>query len=87
MIPGIQMFYWQMLADRELMAFAKPIADCLDALDLEGDGSPDAAGLSAVIDFIICHKEHSLREKLEKYHWLINLKGRQVGTPREITGW
>ena len=50
MIPvGTEMFFMQMCADPALAEHANPIADCLDALDREGDGLPDAAGQFAVL--------------------------------------
>jgi hypothetical protein len=58
-----------------------------DALDHEADGSADAAGLYEVLHWVIGHQRHTLRERIAMCHRLINLKGRQVGTPRELTGW
>jgi hypothetical protein len=86
-IPGTELFFLQMCGDPDLAPHAKPIADALDALDREGDGSPDAAGLFHVLHWVICHREHSVDEKLDMCHHLIRMKGRQEGTPREITGW
>jgi hypothetical protein len=87
MIPGTEPFFMQMCADPALAEHAKPIADCLDALDREGDGLPDAAGQFAVLYWIICHREHDVREKIEMCHRVLSLKGRVEGTPKTITGW
>jgi hypothetical protein len=87
MIRGTEPFFLKMCADPELSAHAKPIADCLDRLDDEAMGSPDAAGLFEVVHWVLCHPQHDVREKIEMCHRLITLKGRQIGTPREITGW
>jgi hypothetical protein len=87
MIRGTEMFFLQMCGDPELAPHAKPIADALDALDREADGSPDAAGLFHCVHWVMCHRQHDVHEKLDMIHRLLNLKGRQEGTPRELTGW
>jgi hypothetical protein len=87
MIPGTELFFLQMCGDPELAPHAKAISDSLEALDREGDGSPDAAGLFHCLHWVLCHREHTVDEKLDMCHHLIHLKGRQVGTPRELTGW
>jgi hypothetical protein len=87
MIAGTELFFLQLCGDPELAPHAKPIADALDALDREGDGNPSAAGLFHVLHWVLCHREHSVDEKLDMCHRLIRLKGRQEGTPRGLTGW
>jgi hypothetical protein len=86
-IPGTELFFLQMCGDPDLAPHAKSISDAMDALDLEGDTNPSAAGLFHVLHWVVCHREHSVGEKLEMCHRLINLKGRQEGTPRGLTGW
>jgi hypothetical protein len=86
-IPGTEPFFLQMCADPELAPHAKSISDALDALDREGDGLPDAAGLFHCLYWVLCHREHGVDEKLAMVDKLIHLKGRQEGTPRELTGW
>jgi hypothetical protein len=88
MIPGTEMFFLQMCADPDLAEHAGPIRDCLDALDREAEeGSADAAGLFEVLYWVLRHPRHSVREKFEQCHRLVNLKGRQSGTLRQLTGW
>jgi hypothetical protein len=87
MIAGLEMFFLQMCAEPEFAPHAKPFADFLDALDREGDGLADAAGLFAVIHWVLRHRDHNVHEKIEMVHKLRNLKGRQEGTPKELTGW
>jgi hypothetical protein len=87
MIRGTEMFFLQMCGDPELAPHAKPIADALDALDREADGSADAAGLFHCVHWVMCHRQHDVHEKIDMIHKLLNLKGRQEGTPRELTGW
>jgi hypothetical protein len=87
MVRGTEMFFLQMLGDRELSAHAKPIADALDRLDQEGDGNASAAGLFHVVHWVLCHRQHDVYEKIEMVHKLLRLRGRVCGTPRELTGW
>jgi hypothetical protein len=35
----------------------------------------------------MCHRQHDVHEKLDMIHKLLNLKGRQEGTPGELAGW
>jgi hypothetical protein len=63
------------------------MSDFLDALDMEAGYNPGAAGLCHVLEWMLRHRKHSAREKFEMFHKLISLKGRIVGTPRELTGW
>jgi hypothetical protein len=87
MIPGTELFFLQLCADPELAPYAKPCSDELEALDRMGDGSPDHAGFCDCLVWVLGHREHNVYEKLEMYHRLRSMKGRVVGTPRELTGW
>jgi len=84
---ALDKFISELRADPDFAKDAQSIADCFDALDNEGDGSPDAAGLYEVLHWVISHPRHTLSERIVMCHRRINLKGRQVGTPRELTGW
>ena len=88
MTRGTEVFFLQMRADPELAAHAKPIEDWLAVLDRKAEeGSVDAAGLFECLYWVLRHPQHSVYEKIEMCHRLIHLKGRQEGTPRELTGW
>jgi hypothetical protein len=71
----------------ELAECAQDIEHALAVLDEEACINADAAGLFQVVYFVVGHPHHTLAEKLDMCHKMINLKGRQVGTPRELTGW
>jgi hypothetical protein len=87
MIRGTEPFFLAMCAEPDLAPHAKQISDALDALDREADISSDKAGLFHCVHWVLCHREHSVDEKIEMICKLRNLKGRVVGTPKEITGW
>jgi hypothetical protein len=87
MIRGTELFFLQLCADPDLAPYAKPVSDELEALDRKADGCPDHAGFFAVLHWVLCHREHTVYEKLEMYHRLRNMKGRVEGTPRTLTGW
>jgi hypothetical protein len=87
MLRGTELFFLELGANPELAEHAKPFADAIEALDREGDGNASAAGLFHVVHWVLCHRAHNAYEKIEMVHKLLQLRGRQVGTPREITGW
>jgi hypothetical protein len=68
MIRGTEPFFLAMCAEPDLAAHAKPIADALDALDLEADGSPNAAGLFHCVHWVMCHRQHDVYEKVDMIH-------------------
>jgi hypothetical protein len=87
MTTAIDKFIAELRADPDFAKDAQSIHDCIVALDREGEISPDAAGLYEAIYYVIRHPQHDVREKIVKCHELINRKGRQAGTLRELTGW
>jgi hypothetical protein len=84
---AIDRFIAELRAAPAFAEHAQSIADCFDGLDREADGSADAAGLYEALHWVIRHPQHTLYERINMCHQLINLKDRQVGTPRELTGW
>jgi hypothetical protein len=87
MTTAIDTFIAELRADPNFAKDAQSIHDCIVALDREGEISPDAAGLYEAIYYVIRHPGHDVREKIAKCHELINRKGKQSGTLRELTGW
>jgi hypothetical protein len=87
MSAAVDRFIDALRANPELAASAQSIADCIAGLDFEAALSPDAAGLYECLHYVIAHPRHSLGEKLEQCHRLINRQGRQSGTLRSLTGW
>jgi hypothetical protein len=84
---AVDRFIAALRADPELAASAQSIADFIAGLDFEAALSSDAAGLYECLHYVIAHPHHSLHEKFEQCHRLVNLKGRQAGTLRALTGW
>jgi hypothetical protein len=87
MSAAVDQFINELRAAPAFAEHAQSIADCFDALDHEADGSADAAGLYEALHWVVRHPQHTLYERIDMIHRLINLKGRQVGTPRRLTGW
>jgi hypothetical protein len=75
------------LLGSEFAEQAHQIHEAIIALDREGDSNPSAAGLYEALVYVVDNRHHSLGEKLDKLHELINRKGLQRGTLRQLVGW
>jgi hypothetical protein len=57
------------------------------AIDLEGDGNPDACAFVMAVEWIAGHRDRTVMERIDMIDKLRRLKGRNVITMREFTGW
>lgn len=82
MSPAIDEFIDELATDPTTAAHAQPVADALQAIDLEGDGVPQAAVFMAVAA-AVCRTPGSLLHRLRMLAALTEFKGR-IRISREL---
>jgi hypothetical protein len=87
MHSAVESFIAEMRADPVLAGHAEECDRSLRALDLKGDGSPDAIILMQAVEWI-AGQRRTLEEKLRACHKLFAQKGHvRIDSMREFTGW
>jgi hypothetical protein len=85
-VAGFEKFILELCGDRELSALAADINRALEALDIEGDGNPDADRVLAALEWI-ARQPKPVADRLEKMCDLVRLKGKVRISMRAWTGW
>ena len=81
-------FTCELLADPAYASSAVEIRKAFDALDLEGDGNPDAIEFARAVEWICNQRRHSVDERMAKLHALSSLRGKvRINDLREWCGW
>lgn len=65
---------------------ADAMAKALNAIDIEGDGVPDACAFMQAVEWILA-EPRTVREKFELIDRLRNLNGKVTINMREFSGW
>jgi hypothetical protein len=87
MLVAVESFIAEMRADPVLRDHADACAAALEAIDLEGDGTPDAIILMQAVEWI-AKQPRTLDEKLKALHKLFAQTGRvRIDNMREFCGW
>jgi hypothetical protein len=87
-VNAIEKFVSECCADRELAAQASEVEAALSALDLEGDGNPDAVTCFEAVLWIL-RQPRSHEEKIKQLHKLFSLPQGPIHIPsmKAFCGW
>ena len=75
-VAGFEKFMIELCAS-PFTASAVSINDALEALDIEGDGNPDAVNMLKALE-LVANKSTSVAERLEELHKITSAKGNVV---------
>ena len=76
-------FTCELLADPAYASSAVEIRKAFDALDLEGDGNPDAIEFARAVEWICNQRRHSVDERMAT--WLLRMHDRVEGDVLPVT--
>jgi hypothetical protein len=85
---AIEQFINDLRADRDFdPEVADKLAELFGETDIEADYNNHAGAFLMAVEWIVGHRDRSVRERLEMVHRLVKLKGYSEINLREFTGW